>query len=348
MKISTKDAKGVLTKALADVMRERTAPMSFMRSFFKEKEYATASISIEVERGTERVAADVYRGSEGNRNRMGATSEKMFIPPYFREFFDVTELDLYDRMFGSDMIDTVILTQMVSDITDKLKLLCDKIDRAYEKQCADVVQTGIVTLSSGTNIDFKRKAGSMQDLSATPWTSDSNNPIDHLIAGAKFVREKGKSQGGTLNVLMGETAFSAFLNNAKVKGRADIKNYSLDSLSVPQKNAVGASFHGEVSIGSYLGRIWTYPEGYENSGGTFVKYLDDKKIVILPEAPRFLLAYAAVPQLIDLENPIVKKGKFVFGDYKDLRKKTHEYDVCSAGVAIPVAVDQIYTAQVIA
>jgi len=42
------------------------------------------------------------------------------------------------------------------------------------------------------------------------------------------------------------------------------------------------------------------------------------------------------------------KGKFVVSDYTDERNATHIFDVKSAGVAIPVGVDQIYTVKVIA
>jgi len=38
----------------------------------------------------------------------------------------------------------------------------------------------------------------------------------------------------------------------------------------------------------------------------------------------------------------------VYGEFMDERKAVHDFDVQSAGVAIPVAVDQIYTLQGVA
>lgn len=346
MNISVTDARALYTKALADAYRERISPMAFLRSFFPTVELPTFEVSIEVERGTEKIAVDVIRGTEGNRNEFSRSSEKIFIPPYYREFFDATQLSLYDRMFAADSINAQTFAAFVNQIADKMREIQNKIERSYELQCAQVFDTGIVTLKNGLNIDFKRKAGSLEDLSGTPWTGAAD-PYAHLQAGAQFIREKGKSQGGTLNAIMGSTALNAFLNNAIVKSRADISNFSLDQLNTPQKNALGASLHGRVSAGSYNINIWSYPEVYDLVGVS-TPYVDPKKIIMLPELPKFKMAFAAVPQLIDQDNPVPVTGAFIYGDYKDARNATHDYDVKSAGIAIPVAVDQIYTAKVIA
>jgi len=347
MKIATTDARALYTKALIAAYQERITPMSFLRSFFKVKEETTFELSIEVQRGFEKVAVDVIRGTEGNRNEFGRSTEKIFVPPYYREFFDATQLSLYDRMFASDSIASQTFAAFVNQIADKMREIQNKIERRYELQCAQVLETGIVTLDKGTNIDFKRKAGSLVDQSATPWTTGTNSPYATLELGAKFIREKGKSQGGTLNAILGETALNAFLGNTIVKERADIRNFNLDMLNTPQKNSVGGTLHGVVSAGSYNVRLWTYPEVYDASGVS-TPYVNPKKVIMLPDNPNFVLGFAAVPQLIDEENPVPMKGAFIYGDYKDKRAATHDYDVKSAGVAIPVAVDQIFTAQVIA
>jgi len=347
MKISTVDARALYTKALIDAYQERITPMSFLRSFFPAVEESTFELSIEVERGTEKVAVDVIRGTEGNRNEFAKSSEKIFVPPFYREFFDATQLSLYDRMFAADSIASQTFAAFVNQIADKMREIQNKIERRYELQCAEVLTTGIVTLNKGINIDFKRKAGSLVDNSGSPWTNNAIDPFAQLQAGAQFIREKGKSQGGTLNAILGDSALNAFLNNTIVKERADIRNFSLDALNTPQKNAVGGTLHGIVSAGSYSIRLWSYPEVYDVAGVS-TPYIDPKKVIILPDNPRFKLGFAAVPQLIDEENPTPIKGAFIYGDYKDKRAATHDYDVKSAGVAIPVAVDQIYTAKVIA
>lgn len=59
------------------------------------------------------------------------------------------------------------------------------------------------------------------------------------------------------------------------------------------------------------------------------------------------MAHCAVPQLIDQPGQTPQQGPYVIGNYKDPRKVADEFDIQSAFVAVPVAVDQIYTQQVV-
>ena len=343
--IAVQDARNLYTKELAKVYKERISPKAFLRSFFPVIEKGSKEISIEVQRGFEKVAVDVVRGTEGNRNEFGKSTEKIFVPPFYREYFDATELDVYDKMFGDGEISSNMFGRFIDGVSEKMLTLTNKIERAYEVQCSQVFETGIVTLNSNTNIDFKRKAASLVDATSNTWATGTNSPYENLKAGADFLRTIGKASGGVFNVIMGETALEAFLENAIVQARADVRNYSLDGIREPQRNAVGAAYHGRTSAGSYTFDIWTYPESYTNSSLVETAYMNAKKIVILPQNPDFNLVFAAVPQLI--ENGGLTKGAFKYGNYIDEKNDKHIFDVKSAGVAIPVAVDQIYTAQVI-
>lgn len=350
--ISTTQARGIFTSTLIDVFKEKTMPTSFLRSFFGIKESATKYVNIEVMRGTEKVAVDVMRGTEGNRNSFGKSTETVILPPYYREYFDATELELYDRLFGqTNEIDSTVFAQLMDSVAEKLSMLQAKIERAYEKQCSDVLTSGVLTLSDGTSIDFKRKAASILDLSTINsnryWTDNTNSKaIEDLETGCKFLREKGKSQGATVNAIFGSKALSALLDNTKVKSRADIRNFNLDNISAPQRNSVGASLHGQLSAGAYNLNIWSYPEVYETNGST-VPYIADEKVILVPETPKFTLGFAAVPRLLSNAGAVTR-GAYVIGDFVDERNSAHIFDVKSAGVAVPVAVDQIYTLKVVA
>jgi hypothetical protein len=346
MNISTTQARGEYTNKLIALYKERPKVMTFLRSFFKNVESATKYVSIEVQRGTEKIAADVMRGTEGNRNSFSNVTGKTFLPPYYREYFDATELDLYDSLFTADSISAPIFAQFLDSVAEKFAMMVDKIERAYEKQCADVLLSGIITLNDGTTIDFKRKAGSMVDNTASPW-SGAYSPFTQLEAGAQFLRETGKSQGTVYNAIFGPQVLAAFLDNADVKERQNLFHMNLDAIRAPQREAVGGTYHGEISIGSYKCRIWTYPEVYTAANGTTTPYLEAKKVIMIPEAPNFVMGFAAVPRLLS-ENAAPQKGAYVFGDFKDERNTAHIFDVKSAGVALPVAVDQIYTMEVLA
>ncbi len=355
--ITTQSARGLFTKMLVAVYREITVPTSFLRSFFVINETDTKELSIEVMRGSELVAVDVLRGTDGNRNDFSRSSEKIFVPPYFREWFDATDLAFYDRLFaGADgMVDVQTLQGWLTTVAEKLRLLQDKIERAYEVQAAEVLLTGIVTLKNGINIDYKRKAASLVDLGGgNYWDGAGTTPIKDLTTAAQFIRNKGKAQGGVYNGIFGDLALDAFLENASVKERADIRNFQLDDITGPARESTGGVLHGRVTIGSYKLNIWTYPE-VRDVGGASVKYIDEKKVILIPTEPKFTMGFAGVPKVLrDRDNAELPefitliKAAFVINNYVDNRAEKHVFEVKSAGLAIPTAVDQIATIQVLA
>lgn len=353
--ISTALARAEFTKALMDVYRERPKVKGFLRSFFPDKSAATLSVSIEVRRGTEKVAVDVERGTEGNRNTMSRSSEKIYIPPLYKEYFDATQLELYDRLYGSTEISVSVYSQFLEELAESIGLLEDKIERAIELQASQVLQTGIVTMANGDNIDFKRKAAHIVDIGGSDanlyWSiaNDSTcDPIGDLVAGANLLRQNGKAQGGIFDVILGGSALEALINMPHVQNRHDVRDYDLSKIDTPQMSAAGGVFHGVVSGGSYLFRLWTYPEYYEDPDtGSLTTYVDDTYFIMLPPMPRFHTAFAAVPQLLtDGQPPMV--GPFVYTDFPDQRRKAHDFIVESAPICVPVAVDAIYTAQAVA
>jgi hypothetical protein len=346
MAVPLVDTRPVYVKKLVEYFRENPLPTRFLRSFFTTKTTMAREISIEVRRGTERVAVDVIRGTHGNYNKMTKSTEKIFLPPYYNEYTVLNDTDLYDQAIASPT--PASMAKLIAANGEDMLLLRDKIERAYELQCAQVLQSGIITLVNGTNIDFGRKAGSIVDLMASNYWADTGvDAATSIIAGCKWLRENGKVQGGTFNMICGEEAVADLLANEPVQKRADIRRFDLDDVRAPQRNAVGGVLHGQISAGSYRVNIWSYPEVYEDSSGNKVNYIDAKNAILLPLTPNFVLSFAAVPQLIR-GGQVPQQGEYLFQDYMDDREGVHEGRIKSAGVAIPVGVDQIYTMQVVA
>jgi hypothetical protein len=346
--IPASQARALFTQGLVDIYREQVKTTNFLRSFFPTEEFGTKYLSVEVERGFEKVAVDILRGTEGNRNVFSKSTEKIWEPPLYKEFFDMTQLDVYDRLFtSSGDISEADLGALIAESAKRLMALEQKIERAYELQASQVLFDGITTLNAVESIDWKRKAASLSDQSGTTWATGTNSPFTTLENAAKFIRTNGKSQGDVYNVIMADNVLTAFLGNTIVKDRSDIINFNLGAVNEPQRNSVGAAYHGRVSAGSYLFDIWTYPEEYTAANGTATPYIPTKKLVVLPQNPRFKMAFAAVPQLIESGVQNIR-GAYKVAEYIDQRKATHEIEIQSAGLAIPVAVDQMYTAQVLA
>jgi len=347
MFIQTTDAQGLYTKKLIEVYKERVVPSSFLRSFFPTVVSPTLEVSIEVQRGTEKVAVDVMRSSDGNRNSFTRSTEKIFIPPYFNEYFNATELQLYDRLYGATESSDAVFAAYINSVVDASMDCRAKIERAIELQCSQVLETGIVTTSNG-NIDYKRKAASKVDKGVgNYWATGSVNPYNDLEEGCVFLRQKGKSTGGTFNAILGTSAYRALMANDTFKAANNLFNLRLDSVRPPQRDSVGATLHGQITCGSYLVNLWTYNEYYDNADGVSTPYINPKVVILLPEAPKFKTAFSAVPQLLRPGTaPVV--GDFLVREYEDERRTSRDVVTESCPLAIPVAIDQLYTVQVVA
>lgn len=358
MSLPLSEARSIFTKRLSQVYREAARPTMFFKQFFADDFGDQKNVSIEVERNTESVAVDVLRGTEGNRNTFDRSSEKTYTPPYYDEYFDARELDFYDKLFGTNNngnIDPVSFGEYLSEIARKLLRLEDKINRAYELQASQVLFDGIIQLTNGDNIDFKRKSGSLVDGSGTTWATGTNDPTSQLVEGANFIRQNGKYQGGTFNVVMADDAFQALLDNDTFQAKADLRNVQIADVSMPIGMPEGAVLHGQISGGSYKFNIWGYPQFYKPKGGSITPYVQAKKIVMLPITPMFVHAYAGVPHIMTApENSIMpefvgmRRGAFHIDNVIDRKKFSHEFRVRSAGILVPTAVDAIYTRQVLA
>lgn len=346
MEIVTTDAYGLYTKKLIALYREKAVTTNFLRSFFTVEESTTKQLSIEVERNQELIAVDVARGSDGNRNAWSYTSERIFVPPYFKEYFDITNLQLYDRLFGATSIDDAVFAELINDTADKTMELQKKVERAIERQCAQVFIDGIVTLKNGVNINYKRQGDSMVDPGAGSYFVDAGgDPYALLEAGCVWMRKEGLATGQVFNAIIGTEAWHDLLVNAKFATRQGFFNLALDQVTGPQRNNnTGANYMGTLTCGSYKVQLWTY-EQYYNHPDTGVKtqYIDPAMVVMLPaDGTSFKIGFAAIPQLVK-PGQLPRKGQFLVRDFIDEEAQTHNIILESAPLAIPVSVDRIYT-----
>jgi hypothetical protein len=348
MNISVTDARDLFTKTLVDVYQERIKPTNFLRSFFKSVTAPTKLISLEVERMGEQVAIDVFRGTEGNRNSFSLGTEKLFLPPMYREFFDATELDLYDRVLGSQgNANLPLFAALMNKVADRVGTLQDKIDRAKELQCSQVLTTGIVTLKNGVNIDYKRKAASLVDLTVGGgggYFSTNSDVFKQFENACIFLRTIGRCPDAVFTAILGAQALTDLLANTKFTARQNLFNMALDQVIGPVRGTEGATFHGTISAGAYKVQLFAYPQTYDAPvTNTPTYYIDPKQVIVMPATPRLIMAHAAVPQLIDEPGNMPVQGEYVVGEFKDPRLVAHIIDIQSAPLAVPSAVDHLYT-----
>lgn len=353
--IAIQEAQGQFTKAVMAVYKERVPAPSFLRSFFPSAApSASRLISVFVQRGSEKVAVDVARGSSGNRNQWSRSTEKMFEPLYYRENFDLTSLQFYDRYWGAakdgSISDAVLATLINSTVENQMELVA-KIERAIEVMCAQIFKTGKIVSFNGGNgieVDFKRKAGSIVDPGAY-WGTNTTDPFEQLENGGIFLRQYGKMSGNVINAICGREAINALKKNTIFQDRQKMFSTSWDNVQTVQKTATGAAYHGWIEAGTFIVNLWSYPEYYQDpdNNNAMTPYIDEKYVVLLPNNANFHTAFAAPPQVVEPGNA-PKVGQFIFSDWISPDKKSHVYEVESCPLPVPVAIDQIYTLKAVA
>jgi hypothetical protein len=350
-------ARGLFTRALLDVYKENIPVPSFLKSFFEVRTSTAKTVSIEVMRGTEKIAVDVIRGATGQHNKFSTSVEKAWIPPYYEETFDASALDRYNRVFGKAAeVDAATIGYLASDTGDKIMQMRNKIDRAKELQASQVLETGVVILKNGDNIDYKRKAASLKDNSGNPWSTTTTDVEAQLVEGAEFIRQKGKNGNPIFNLILSGTAWIALKKTDYFKNLANFQQIRLIDINLPQTQAFGSGFHGQITAGAYIFNVWTYDEGYETDAGVFTRYTNAKKAIIVPtQGTRLFMSHAGIPAIMrDVRNAEFPEyiqdiaGEYYLNNYIDPRAKAHWFEVCSAPLAVPVTVDMIYTMQILA
>ena len=357
MAIPIQQARGIFTQATLAKYKESIKAPTFLSSFFKVKTTTAKYISIEVQRGTEKIAVDVLRGTSGNRNMFSKSTEKQYMPPFYNENFDATALDFYDLLFGENLNPTrSVIGGLAAGVAEKLGELRLKIERAKELMASQVLETGVVTLVNGDDIDFKRKATSMKDNSGTPWSTVTTDIESHLIAAGDFLRTYGKNTSKVLNMIVSGTVLVDLKKSDYFQDNANFQQVRLVDVNLPQADSRGAAYHGRIAAGAYLVNIWSYDEMYTNASGTATRYTDAKKVIILPsEGTQFYFSHAGVPAIIvdksNAEFPAYIKqvaNEYVINNYIDNQRKSHTFELMSAPLPVPVTVDMMYTMKVLA
>lgn len=346
--IPVQQARQLFTDAFIGTWRESFPVNNFWRSFTTDKTVSTKFVSLEVQRGTKKIAADVMRGAESNRNKFGLSTAKTYLPPYFFESFTNEDLAIYDQLFGKygEVTDTEIVKEVIKDVTSNYVELKNKIERAYEKQAADMFQTGTISMVNGDAIDFKMKSSHKQTLS-TKW----DNTTPEIFKSLKTALDQLKTDGAAaveFDVVMGDLAGQALLDSAEYQKKFGTFPITATQYNLPRYEATtGAVFHNRISVGQYIVNLWTTGDTYTNESGVDTPFLDPKKVVIIAKSMQAIMTFAAIPRVLTDNgvnqnsqfSQVLENGKYFLNNFVKNEVSSHIFTIASAGVPVPLTVD---------
>ena len=342
-------------------------PTNFLSGHFKRAVKSTLYLNYDVRRAMTLAADDVVRGADGNRNDFALGVQKTVLPPFFYEFLDVTQLLGFQRAFGTNMLNESIYNDFITEVMEHIDILRNKIDLRYELQASEIFQTGTVTSKSNPVENFLRRSDSMIAYDASINFADNTiNPVDLLERLVTYVQTIGQYSGGEFNLIFGKKAWAALRANTNIQNESQKLWKSTVDFKMPTDIGAGAKHQGVLSLGSYAANCYTYPQFYNSNPAdrtVFTPYIPDNMVLCLPNKPMFIHGFAQVPKLPE---SLVKSytsggnfgsiggsedgttGQYFIEDFIDQRKSSWFYAIKSAGLCIPVAVDQIANAYVLA
>lgn len=360
MAISIQEHSALLTSKVIDSFKEQIPVKEGFSGLFPSETTPTLYVDITVRRGTSKAAVDVQRFTEGNKRKLSVTTEKKYLPPYYKLDYDYSKEDVYLSTAAFGTTGSASANKLMRDAAlEAVMSNKDEIMRAVRIQQADVLQTGIVKIKNGDNIDYKRKAASMVNVDTLGdyWSLATAKPIDDIQKGLKFLREVGKSGGlSSVNVVMRDEAFSAFMQTTQVKELADFRRIERIDVGMPQfSEATGMAYQGRLAAGDFVVNVWTYNEFYEDASGNIVYYLDRANVVMVSTDFQGKTVYGALPAEVistvggvtEMIPGLVEKD-FLLRAYSDRRTLSSTLELTSAPLVVPTTIDKMYTMKVLA
>lgn len=351
----------LLKRTMLEAFKQKKSPTMFLSSFFRTPPRNITDkkkVVIDIKRNDEHIAVDVIRGTGGNLNNNKRFTTKEYEPPVYDEYTTLTDQELFDRMPGMTEYDEMSnAAQVLALVTDDQIEQQEKILRAIEKQAADVLFSGIVTLINNDTIDFKQKASHQIDASVAWNVPATANPIGDFINALDVNRKDGKVESKI--AIFGADAWEDFLSVNKMEDRFNLRRVNKADIIPSSINDMGATFHGVFSVGSYELQAWTYPQFYlvpEGYGlpneGTLVPYVPTDLVLVLPtpDQIRLDLVYAGIANITDRVDPRLRalgltriptraRADFAPYVYTDVPSVSLKAGVRSAPLCIPTQID---------
>jgi hypothetical protein len=348
-----------LTAKIVGKFEEDIPVRSGFSAWFPEETTPTFEVDVEVQRDNDLIASDVIRFTEGNKNKFSRVSEHKYIPPYFKEDYDFQRDQVYMNTvaMGVGMDNVQVNSVIAKNAVKAIRKNRDKIVRAIRKQQADVLQTGIVSLTNGDNINYNRKASSMV-VAPILWSNVATaKPIDDLRNGMSFLRNVGNSSGSAVNVVMRGDAFAAMIATAQIttQGPNVIEQIQRINVGMPQfTEATGFALHGRIAAGDFVVNLWTYNEKYTDANGVTQFYLANNKVIMLPDDFQGKTIFGGLPTLntssvggVSVDVPGIVETDYLIRAYSDQKTISSTIELTSAPLVVPFTIDKIYTLQVL-
>lgn len=265
----------------------------------RTRRFNSQKVTIDIEREDEDVAIVIDDLQDpGRANSADLYQNNEFLPPIYKEVAPITAWNLLERRPGQNPhTDPSFQANLARDTVSVAGKMVRKIQRAFELQASQVLQTGVVSLTDAAGnvrytIDYTPKVSHFP-TTGTPWSGGGSVPITDLENLGYQVHEDGR--GNPNRLVFGRIAWSNFIKNSGVLQQLDNRRINNGALN-PPANRGGGVFHGDLTIGPWVVECWTYSGQYKDpQSGAITRFVEDDKVIMLSDNTRLDACFGALP-----------------------------------------------------
>ena len=327
-----------IKKAVEVGFDKRVKPSMLLSNLFKTKMLNGIKVEVQGRVVKSLYSVDVQLGTGGRRVDLSSFDKKDFTVPEYNNYAVINEEDMFKAQLGETEY-TAQVANIATLINDRQVPISDMHRRAEEKQASDALFQGKIVWADGTKVEFNKKSTHDLDVSSEKW-SGSGKACGHIADACKLIIDDGLVSGGEFDLWLEDKGLHALLANDDFKANADVnKGINRTNVGKPVEKTPGGTFHGQISIDSFVINLWTYNEKYEipqgynfANEGKKVGYIPSGCGLILPTDVNFARYYGAI-------NNVNAQGTTGGGKLQLVKQEqlTYSYDEVRGGSAVTIA-----------
>jgi hypothetical protein len=291
------------TRFMMTVVEQLFPAKTFLRDmFFKEIKTSEAeTVDIDIVKGKRKLAPFVSPLMEGKLvERLGFTTHSIK-PAYVKPKMVTTAEDLLKRLPGQTIYGANVSAadRAAQILTADIAEMSDQITRREEWMASCILNAGTVTCTGdGINIavDYLMAADHKITLTgANLWTATTSDPLGDLLDWKRLIQ---KDSGLVPDVVvMGATAYKAFINHAKVNEQLNYRRIDLGVIN-PSALPNGAVYCGYLQ--SMQLDVYTYDEYYLNDSSVLTPMMPINKVWMGSTRARMVRHYGMIRDMAAL------------------------------------------------
>lgn len=255
--------------------------------------FVAETVEYDIMQEKEAMSIPVKRGDEPRKNTGSLFQTLTETPPYYSESAPFNVQDLKGRFPGVDKYsdaDTDLAQKLLAYMTDMYAKIQRKIDRQVEWQAAQILRTGTLPFTvfadlvptPVADINFLMDPDMFPDAVAAWSGATAKQMRDDITALCDEIRTRGKKT--PTDVILGRDANDHFWNADGNLALLDNRRTEIGQRAPEALQADGFALEGEMKVGPYKLRFWTYEGWYDDPNGTgLLPYLDTDDCIVFAE-----------------------------------------------------------------